>query len=93
MKENPEMGIGHGRNSEKRINDLLNSFIDGELTVAQQNEVKQLVSQNAEIAQRMRQLRKCKSLVDSMPRAKAPGRILTEVKTSLASKALLNKKS
>jgi len=93
MKENPEMGVGHGRNSDKRINELLNSFIDGELSVTQQTEVKQLISQNTEIARRMQQLQKCKSLIGSMPRVKAPSRILTEIKTSLAGKALLSKKS
>lgn len=92
MKENPYMGVGHGRNSEKRINEMLNSFIDGELPVAQQNDVKQLISQDNEIARKMRQLQKCKYMVGSIPRVKAPGRILTDVKASLASKALLKKK-
>jgi hypothetical protein len=72
---------------------LLNSFIDGELTVTQQTEVKQLISQDTEIARRMRQLQKCKILVDSMPRFKAPGRILTEIKASLAGRALLGEQS
>lgn len=93
MKENPDMGIGHGRNSDKRIDELLNSYIDGELTVVQQTEVKHLISQDTEIARRMRQLQKCKTLIGSLPRAKAPGRILTEVTASLAGRALLDKQS
>jgi anti-sigma-K factor RskA len=92
MKENPDMGIGHGRNSDKRIDELLNSFIDGELSIAQQAEIKQLISQNTEIARRMRKLQKCKNLVSSLPRFQAPGRILTEVKASLAGRALLDER-
>ncbi len=93
MKENPDMGIGHGRNSDKRIDELLSSFIDGELTVTQQTEVKHLISQDTEVARRMRQLQKCKTLVSSLPRAKAPARILTEITTSLAGRALLSEHS
>lgn len=77
MKENPE------------IDELLNSFIDGELTARQQTEVQRLMAHDAKIAQRLRQLQKCKMLVNSLPVVEAPGEILEDVKVSLEKRTLL----
>ena len=77
MKENPE------------IDELLNSFIDGELTARQQTEVQRLMAHDAKIAQRLRQLQKCKMLVSSLPVAEAPDEILEDVKASLEKRTLL----
>ena len=48
MKENPNM------------DELLNSFIDGELPARQQTEVQRLIAHDEKIAQRVRQLQKSK---------------------------------
>ncbi|MBA7618014.1 hypothetical protein ES703_25333 [subsurface metagenome] len=77
MKENPE------------IDELLNSFIDGELTARQQTEVQRLMAHDAKIAQRLRQLQKCKMLISSLPVAEAPDEILEDVKASLEKRTLL----
>ncbi len=77
MKENPE------------IDELLNSFIDGELTARQQTEVQRLMAHDAKIAQRLRQLQKCKMLVSSLPVVEAPDEILEDVKASLEKRTLL----
>ena len=83
MKENPEMNANA---SNERIDELLNSYIDNELTVGQQAEVERLLEQDPKIAQRLRQLQKCQTLVGSMPCAEAPAGVLEGVKAFLADK-------
>ena len=81
MKQNPDMNMN---NSDEHIDELLNSYIDNELTIEQQAEVERLIDQDADIAQRLRQLQKCQILVGSMPYAEAPASVLDGVKASLA---------
>jgi hypothetical protein len=81
MKENPDTNTNA---SNERIDELLNSYIDDELTAEQQAEVERLIDQDANTAQRLRQLRKCQMLVGSMPCAEAPASVLEGVKASLA---------
>ncbi len=85
MKENPDMNTNA---SNERIDELLNSYIDDELTAEQQAEVERLIDQDAKIAQRLRQLQKCRILVGSMPYAEAPASVLQGVKASLAGRSL-----
>jgi len=65
------------------IEELLNSFIDGELTEREQTEVQRLISDDEQVAQRLRELQKTQMLVGSLPRAEAPGQLLDEIKASL----------
>lgn len=85
MKENPKMDTNA---SNERIDELLNSYIDDELTTEQQAEVESLIDHDAKIAQRLRQLQKCRILVGSMPYAEAPASVLEGVKASLAGRSL-----
>jgi anti-sigma-K factor RskA len=85
MKENPDMNKNA---SNERIDELLNSYIDNELTAEQQAEVERLIAQDAKIAQRLRQLQKCQMLVGSMPYAEAPAGVLEGVKAFLADRLL-----
>jgi len=71
------------------MDELLNSFIDGELPARQQTEVQRLVHHDEKIAQRLQQLQKCKMLLSSLPVAEAPPQILENVKASLARKPQL----
>jgi len=71
------------------IDELLNSFIDGELPARQQTEVQRLIAHDEKIAQRLRQLQKCKILLSSLPVTEAPPQILENVKASLAGRTLL----
>jgi len=89
MKENPDMDTNA---SNERIDELLNSYIDDELTAERQAEVERLIDQDAKIAQRLRQLRKCQILVGSMPYAEAPASVLEGVRASLAGRSLLSEK-
>ncbi len=81
MKENSdEKKYG----ADTRIDELLNSFIDGELTAAQQAEVEHLVAQNVQAERRLRQLQRCKLLVGSLPCAEVPFEVLEGIRTSLS---------
>ena len=89
MKENPDMNTNA---SNERIDELLNSYIDDELTAEQKAEVERLIDQDAKIAQRLRQFQKCRILVGSMPYAEAPASVLEGVRASLASSSLPSEK-
>ena len=78
MKDTPE------------IDELLNGFIDGELTARQQTEVQRLIAHDSHIAERLRKLQKCRMLLGSLPCAEAPDDMLEAVKASLERTALLN---
>ena len=71
------------KREDPNIEELLNSFIDGELTEREQTEVQRLILHDAEVAQRLRELQKTKMLVGSLPRAEAPAQIVDEIKASL----------
>jgi anti-sigma-K factor RskA len=85
MKESPDMNENI---SNERIDELLNGYIDNELTAEQQAEVEHLIEQDTKIAQRLRQLQKCQILVSSMPYAEAPAGVFEAVKASLADRTL-----
>ncbi|MDH4240932.1 MAG: hypothetical protein OEW48_15345 [Phycisphaerae bacterium] len=70
------------------MEELLNSYIDGELTERENTEVQRLISRDAQAAQRLRELQTSKMLVSSLPRAEAPARILDGVKASLETEVL-----
>jgi hypothetical protein len=70
------------------IDELLNSFIDGELTDEQRNKVERLIAEDAKLAQRLHQLEKCKILVGALPRANAPAGMLEQVKAALQRNAV-----
>jgi len=89
MKENPDMNTNA---SNERIDELLNSYIDDELTAERQAEVERLIDQDTKIAQRLRQLQKCQVLVGSMPCAEAPASVLEGVRASLAGSSLPSEK-
>jgi hypothetical protein len=74
---------------EPNIEELLNSFIDGELTQREANEVDRLIAEDARIARRLRELQKSKILVGSLVRAEAPSEVAEQVKASLERKKLL----
>ncbi len=81
MKEDPDMNTNA---SNERIDELLNSYIDDELTAEQKAEVERLIDHDAKIAQRLQQFQKCRILVSSMPYTEAPASVLEGVKASLA---------
>jgi len=71
------------RKIDPNIEELLNSFIDGELTVRQQTEVQRLVAHDPQIAKRLQQLQKTRLLVSSLPLAEAPAGLAERIKATL----------
>lgn len=80
MKENPD------------IDELLNSFIDGELTGGQRMEVERLIASDESIARRLRELQKCQVLMGSLPCAEAPAKVLEGLRASLSGGTLLSER-
>jgi len=77
MKPNPD------------IDELLNNFIDGELTESQLTDVKQMITHDSSVARRLQQLQQCKTLISSIPHVAAPSGLLEQVKASLERRTLL----
>ena len=73
----------------ENIERLLNGYIDGELTVRQQTEVKRLLGNDPMVARRLRQLEKCKMLVSSLPAAQVPAEMTEDIMARLARRSLL----
>jgi hypothetical protein len=65
------------------IDELLNSFIDGELDERKRIEVQHLISDDTQVAKRLRELQKTKMLVSSLPHAEAPAYVLPDIQASL----------
>jgi len=76
---------------EPDINELLNSFIDGELLERQKTEVQRLIVHDTQIAERLQQLQKCRMLVASLPFEQAPVDMAEQIKAALERKALFAK--
>ena len=72
---------------EMSIDELLNGFVDGELTTRQEAEVRRLIENDPQIAQQVQQLQKCKLLINSLPVAKAPVGMLGDIKATVGAKA------
>ncbi len=71
------------------IDELLCSFVDGELPARQQTEVQRLIAKDPEVGRRLRQLQNCRTLVGALPRAEAPGELLEQIKLAVERKTLL----
>ena len=61
-----------------KIEELLNSYIDDELSADERSEVQRLVRENHTIAQRLRQLERCKAMVSSLPPAEPPAQVVAD---------------
>jgi anti-sigma-K factor RskA len=77
------------QNEIHNIDELLNSFIDGELDQRHQTEVQRLIQHDERIAERLLELQKCKRLVSSLPYTEAPEEMLGNIKASLKERKLL----
>ncbi len=78
--------------SNPNIDELLCSFIDGELPPRQKTEVQRMAARDPEVAQRLRQLQNCKTLVSVVPRAEAPGDMVEQIRLSLERRTLLGER-
>jgi hypothetical protein len=73
------------QNEIPNIDELLSSFLDGELDARQQTEVQRLLQHDKQIAERLLELQNCKRLVSSLPYIEAPDGMLENIKASLSS--------
>ncbi len=69
--------------NEYETDRLLNAYIDGQLSPREETEVKRLIDNDKDAAERLSQLQKCKLLLQSLPEAKAPAGILQNVIANL----------
>ncbi len=71
------------------LDELLNSFVDGELSARQKTEVQRMAARDPEVGWRLRQLQNCKTLFSSLPPAQSPPDLLEQVRQSLERRLLL----
>jgi hypothetical protein len=71
------------------IDELLNGYIDEELTPRQMTEVQRLIANDEAIAMRLRELQRCKLLVGCLPVAEAPGHVFGDIRGRLERQSLL----
>ena len=72
------------------IDEMLNGYIDGELSIRQMTEIKRLIRNDHQIAEKLKELQKCKVLLQSLPKEQAPADMMNDIKTSLERKTLLS---
>ncbi len=85
MKVNPKV-------SSQDIDRLLNSYIDGELPAKQLAEVQRLLAGNRKLAQRLEDIRKCSTLLQTVPFVEAPAEVKHNIKTAVQKRILLSRK-
>ena len=76
-------------NRHHDIDEMLNAYMDDELTERQQTEVQRLITHDSVIAERFVQLQRQTDLVKTLPSEKAPADILYKTSQSLEKRALL----
>jgi hypothetical protein len=74
---------------DHRTDELLNAFIDEELTATEEAEIRHRLGQDKHLAARLDQLSACRTLVNSLPRAKVPVDLVDRVRQTLERRSLL----
>lgn len=72
-----------------KLDELLSSFMDGELSPRQRTEVQRMAAHDPAVARRLQQLENCRTLFRALPPAEAPGDLLEQVREALERKTLL----
>ena len=72
------------------IDELLNGFIDEELTQRQLTEVQRLIANDQAVLERLKQLQEVRTLLSSLPQQEAPADIIDQVRASLERNTLLS---
>jgi negative regulator of sigma E activity len=73
----------------ENIDELLNGFVDGELSPRQLTEVQRLIAHDMRILERLQQLQKGRILLNSLPVEQAPADMPDRVRTALEKNTLL----
>ena len=72
------------------IDELLNAYIDGELSPRQLTEVQRLIANDVNVREKLNELRQIKAMVNSLPTENAPEELFGEIKASLERTFLLS---
>lgn len=70
-------------NKNTKIEELLNSYLDGELSQRELTEVRRLVDRDESVACRLRELERCRLLVSSLPPAEPPAELVSGIQKLL----------
>lgn len=77
----------------QQINELLNAYIDGELSERKATELKRLIDHNPELNERLTELQSCKKLAASLPKEQAPDNLADNVITAMERRMILDELS
>jgi len=72
-----------------KIDELLNAYMDGQLTERRRTEVKRILQHDHQIAARLTELEKIRSLLAAIPVAEAPPELLENVKAKIKQRTFL----
>ncbi|MGA2173117.1 MAG: hypothetical protein ABSG82_08965 [Sedimentisphaerales bacterium] len=72
--------------NDPKIEELLNGFLDGELSTQEQEQVQRFIREDADVARRLRELERCRLLVSSLPPAEPPAEVVAGIKKLLGSR-------
>ncbi|MHC4148194.1 MAG: anti-sigma factor family protein [Planctomycetota bacterium] len=75
---------------DTNIDELLNGYIDGELTARGKTEVERLIKHDLRISSRLEELQRTRDLVGCLPIAEAPAGLLGRIKASLERGAVVS---
>ena len=75
------------------IDELLSSYIDGELTLRQATEVKRLILHDKNVAEKLRELERQRALLGALPMAKVPEGMSENIKATLERRSILGEYS
>ncbi len=71
------------------LDELLCSFMDGELSPRQRTEVQRMAARDQQVGRRLRQLQNCRTLFTALPQVEAPSDMMEQIKLSLERRTLL----
>jgi anti-sigma factor RsiW len=73
----------------RQLDELLNAYMDGQLTERRLTEVKRLLQHDIAVQNRLKELEKIRALVAALPREQAPADIVANVKQKLERRSLV----
>ena len=71
---------------DPKIDEMLSGFMDGQLTPAEEAEVQRLVGKDKKVARRLNELERCRVLVNSLPPAEPPAKVVAGIQQLIRSR-------
>ncbi len=79
-------------NENLKIDELLNAYVDGELSPRQETEVQRLLDHDEDIVRRLNEIKSVRHLVKNLPSENPPENILEDIKSKLERHTLLEER-